>query len=314
MIKKRTYNVAHDNPILARVRQYYDCQRSDPYIIYVENKNTTTTQVTLFNAQNNIGANDLGLPAGVSVNTDFNYTTGSNLTTSFNTGSGTFNAGTTASFAGKSASYDLAGKTIAEAATEFQQNATFPISTLIVRDGSSARLEFKFATDDDTLTEVTIGSQDFTLTKSDSGYVNFQGARSTYQEFLQQIIIRPMAMEGNFLESTNPLVIQSNDVIDRQQDVTGQNIDTFLSLNLDPYMRSTQRTLPNFNILNGQTSLTLTLPANSKTTFYLFAIEEMDAAEQLNHSVSPENMDEDEVDEPEKPFEDYQLPKGGFSF
>ena len=33
----------------------------------------------------------------------------------------------------------------------------------------------------------------------------------------------------------------------------------------------------------------------------------MDKSEQLNHNVSPENMDEDEVDEPAKPFEDYQL-------
>ena len=152
-------------------------------------------------------------------------------------------------------------------------------------------LEFKFATNDDSLTQVTIGAQNFALTKSDSGYVNYAGARSTYQEFLNQIIVKPMAMEGNFLESTNPAVIQTNDVIDEQADVTGQSIKTFLSLNLDPYMRSSQRTLPNFNLLNGQTILTLTLPPTSSTIFYLFAVEEIDAAEQLNHEVDPESFD-----------------------
>jgi hypothetical protein len=314
MIRKNRYDIAHDNPILARVRQFYDTHKSDPYIIFVENKNTTSTQVSLFDAQNNVGAKDLGLPAGVSVNTDFNYTTGSNATTSFNTGTSTFNGGTTASFAGKSASYDLGGKTLAEAITEFQQNADFPISTLIVQTGATNQLEFKFATNDDSLTQVTIGAQNFALTKSDSGYVNYAGARSTYQEFLNQIIVRPLAMEGNFLESTNPAVIQTNDVIDEQADVTGQSIKTFLSLNLDPYMRSSQRTMPNFNLLNGQTILTLTLPATSSTILYLFKVEEIDAAEQLNHEVGPENMDEEEVEAPAKPFDDYELPKGGFSF
>ena len=143
--------------------------------------------------------------------------------------------------------------------------------------------------------------------------MNYAGARSTYEEFLQQVMVRPMAMEGNFLESTNPLVIQSNDVIDEQADVTGNNIKTFLSLNLDPYMRSSQRTLPNFNLLNGQTSLTLTLPATSQTILYLFAVEEIDAAEQLNHEVDPESMTEEEIEAPSKPFDDYELPSTGLT-
>ena len=51
MIKKNQYSIEHDNPILARVRQFYDTTKSDPYIIFVENINLTTTEVTLFNAQ-----------------------------------------------------------------------------------------------------------------------------------------------------------------------------------------------------------------------------------------------------------------------
>ena len=107
--------------------------------------------------------------------------------------------------------------------------------------------------------------------------------------------------------------IQSNDVIDEQADVTGNSIKTFLSLNLDPYMRSSQRTLPNFNLLNGQTSLTLTLPATSQTILYLFAVEEIDAAEQLNHEVDPESMTEEEIQAPSKPFDDYELPSTGLT-
>jgi len=314
MIQKNRYSIAHDNPILARVRQFYDTQKSDPYIIFVENKNTRAIEVSLFDAQNNVGAKDLGLPAGVSVNTDFNYTTGVNSTTSFSRVTGTFNAGTTASFAGKSTSYDLSGASLRQATNLFQQNADFPISTLITQNVGTNELEFQFATNDDSLTQVTIGAQNFALTKTNSGYVNYAGARSTYQEFLNQIIVKPMAMEGNFLESTNPAVIQTNDVIDEQADVTGQSIKTFLSLNLDPYMRSSQRTLPNFNLLNGQTILTLTIPPTSNTIFYLFAVEEIDAAEQLNHEVDPESLTEEEIEAPSKPFDDYELPKGGFSF
>ena len=263
MIKKKQYSIEHDNPILARVRQFYDTTKSDPYIIFVENINLTTTEVTLFDAQKNISANDLGLPTGVSVNTNFNYETGSNLTTSFNTGTGTFNVGTTATFDGKAATYDLAGLTPAQASEVFQDNSVFPISTLITRDGASARINFEFATNDDSLTNLVVGAQTFALTRSTSGYVNYAGARSTYKEFLQQIMVRPMAMEGNFFESTNASVIQRNDIFITQSDVTGENNVRYLSANLDPYMRNTQRTLPNFNMINGETSFTLTLPPTS---------------------------------------------------
>ena len=58
MIRKNQYAIAHDNPILARVRQFYDTLKSDPYVIYVENRNTTTTEVRLFNSQNNLGSNN----------------------------------------------------------------------------------------------------------------------------------------------------------------------------------------------------------------------------------------------------------------
>tara|TARA_B100000927_G_scaffold47547_1_gene34664 strand:- start:546 stop:1505 length:960 start_codon:yes stop_codon:yes gene_type:complete len=318
MIRRNQYGIEHDNPILARVRQFYDTQKSDPYVIFIENKNVRKIQVKLFDAQNNLNAANLGLPIGVSVNTNFNYTTGSNLVTAFSTATGKFRSSTTASFSGKSATYDLSGLTPDEAAEVFQNDTTFSVSTLILRDGASARLEFKFATDDDSLTNLVVQrspspAQTFALTKTDSGYVNYAGARSTYEEFLQQVMVRPMAMEGNFLESTNPLVIQSNDVIDEQADVTGNNIKTFLSLNLDPYMRSSQRTLPNFNLLNGQTSLTLTLPATSQTILYLFAVEEIDAAEQLNHEVDPESMTEEEIEAPSKPFDDYELPSTGLT-
>lgn len=320
MIKKNQYSIEHDNPILARVRQFYDTTKSDPYIIFVENINLTTTEVTLFNAQKNISANDLGLPTGVSVNTNFNYETGSNLTTSFNTGTGTFNVGTTATFDGKAATYDLAGLTPAQASEVFQDNSVFPISTLITRDGASARINFEFATNDDSLTNLVVGAispvkQTFALTRSASGYVNYAGARSTYKEFLQQIMVRPMAMEGNFFESTNASVIQRNDIFITQSDVTGENNVRYLSANLDPYMRNTQRTLPNFNMINGETSFTLTLPPTSQTIFYLFSTMTIELAQGLNdENVVPENMDEAKIAEDPKPFDDYILPSGGYSF
>jgi hypothetical protein len=314
MIEKNQYSINHDNPILARVRQFYDTLKSDPYIIFVENINLTTTEVTLFNAQKNISANDLGLPTGVSVNTNFNYETGSNLTTSFNTGTGTFNGGTTATFDGKAATYDLAGLTPAQASEVFQDNSVFPISTLITRDGASARINFEFATNDDSLTNLVVGAQTFALTRSDSGYVNYAGARSTYKEFLQQIMARPMAMEGNFFESTNSSVIQRNDIFITQSDVTGENNVRYLSANLDPYMRKTQRTLPNFNMINAETSFTLTLPPTSQTIFYLFSTMEMDVTQELVNDIAPENMDEAKIKEAPKPFDDYMLPSGGYSF
>ena len=319
MIEKNQYTIAHDNPILARVRQFYDSPKSDPYIIFVENKNLTTTQIALFDAQNNIGSTNFGLPTGVSVNTNFNYETGDNLNTAFNTGTSTFEAGATATFTGKTASYDLSGLTIEQAAEVFQNDSTFPISALITRDGLSARLNFEFATNDDSLTNLVVEespspAQTFALTRSDSGYVNYAGARSTYKEFLQQIMVRPMAMEGNFFESTNAVVIQVNDLFITQTDVSGENNVRYLSANLDPYMRSTQRTLPNFNMINGETSLTLTLPSTSQTIFYLFSTMEMEIAEELSHESSPESLTDAKIEEKPKPFDDYILPSGGYSF
>jgi hypothetical protein len=183
---------------------------------------------------------------------------------------------------------------------------------LITQDGATNSLKFEFASNESALTELVVGTQTFALTRSDSGFANYAGARSTYKEFLQQIMVRPMAMEGNFLESTNPAVIQGNDLYITQADVTGENNVRYLSANLDPYMRSTQRTLPNFNMIDGETSLTLTLPPTSQTIFYLFATMIEEVAEQLNDEVDPENMDEAKI--VAKPFDDYTLPSGGYSF
>ena len=191
----------------------------------------------------------------------------------------------------------MAGLTPAQASEVFQDNSVFPISTLITRDGASARINFEFATNDDSLTNLVVGAQTFALTRSTSGYVNYAGARST------------------FFESTNASVIQRNDIFITQSDVTGENNVRYLSANLDPYMRNTQRTLPNFNMINGETSFTLTLPPTSQTIFYLFSTMTIELAEGLNdENVVPENMDEAKIDEAPKPFDDYILPSGGYSF
>ena len=313
MIQREKYHVAHDNPILARVRQFHESKKSDPYIIYVENKNTSSEQITIFDSQNNLGINGNNLPVGISVNTRYNYTTGQQLTTAFNTGTGTFNAGTFASFAGKSASYDISGLTPDQASSVFQTNADFSIHAKLTRDGASARITYEFATNDSSLTSVTIDAQTFALTQSTTPFFTYGSAGSNYNEFLQQIAIRPMHMEGNFIESTNIAVIQTNDFIVERADVTGESVKTYMVLNLDPYMRSSQRTMPNFNILDGTTSLTLTIGANSKQTMFLYALEEMDSAEELNEHVTPETMVEAEVDKPTRPFDDYELPTDGFS-
>ena len=82
-------------------------------------------------------------------------------------------------------------------------------------------------------------------------------------------------------------------------------------------MRASQRTMPNFNILDGQTSLTLTIGANSRQSFYLYALEEMDKAEELDGGCVPENMDESKIEEPTikptRPFDDYKMPTDSFS-
>ena len=325
MIRKRNFSIAHDNPILARVRQYYDTQKSDPYIIYLLNQGNTTKQVTIFDAQNNIPKAGFGLPSGTAVNVDYEYTTAYAAQSDFDTTSQTFNAGVgLAIFTGPQFYvYTIAGLTLDEAAqvimTETENAGTIPIfrdiSVVINQIGTTNELQIKIATNQSDLTQVKFTSTSAqNLTRSDTAFLAYGGARSTYQEVLQQISVRPMSMEGNFFESSNPSVIQTNDIIVGRDDVTGQTIQTFLSANLDPYMDVSRRTLPNFNLLDGQTKLTLTLGANSETTLFLFANAEMDKSEQLNHNVSPENMDEDEVDEPAKPFEDYELPKGGFSF
>jgi len=314
MIRRERYDVAHDNPILARVRQFHESKKSDPYIIYVENKNTSSQQVTLFDAQNNLGVKGNNLSAGISVNTAYNYTTGANSTTSFNTGTQTFNAGTNANFTEyPSVIYDLGGKTLAQAESEFSTNPDFPISVLIVQTGVTDTLEFKFATSDSTLTNLDVGLQSFGLTQSTTPFFTYGQAGSSYNEFLQQISIRPMHMEGNFIESTNIAVIQTNDFIVEQADVTGQSAKTYMVLNLDPYMRSSQRTMPTFNLIDGTTSLTLTIGANSKQTMFLYALEEMDSAEELDEAVTPETMVEADVSKPTRPFDDYELPTDGFS-
>ena len=61
-------------------------------------------------------------------------------------------------------------------------------------------------------------------------------------------------------------------------------------------------------MIDGQTSLNLTLPASSETILYLFATMEMDNAEMLDHSIDPDSMTEEKIKGDEKPFDDYILP------
>ena len=41
---------------------------------------------------------------------------------------------------------------------------------------------------------------------------------------------------------------------------------------------------------------------------------EMDIAQELVNDIVPENMDNAKIDEAPKPFDDYILPSGGYSF
>ena len=325
MIKKRLYHISEDNPILARVRQFYESEKSDPYIIFLENVSDTDKEVTIFDAQNNIATAGFGLPAGIGVNYDFKYTSSRIPVSRFDEGSGTFTAVTNLTlFKGSNfVSYSIGGLTLDEAAEKVnraEDNAVSniepsrAISAYLDSDGSS-NLKLTLQTNDTGFTLFNItGAINAPLTREDTDFVKYGDARSPYQEFLQQISVKPMAMEGNFIQSSNVVVIQTNDFIDQKLDVNGQISKTFLSLNLDPYMRSGTRTLTNFNLLNAQTSVTLTLPANSTSSIFMYAIEEIEAAEQLNHDVNPDNMDDCEIEAPAKPFEDYELPKGGFNF
>ena len=327
MINKRLYHISEDNPILARVRQFYESEKSDPYIIFLENVSPTDKEVTIFDAQNNIGTAGFGLPAGIGVNYDFKYTSNPIFNINFDEVSGTFVGATIISIfkgAGIFVTYEITGLTLDEAAEKINRAESSPlisniepsraISAYIESDGA-ANLKLVLQTNDTGYTTYVItGSFSNTLTREDTDFVKYGDARSPYQEFLQQISVKPMAMEGNFIQSSNVVVIQTNDFIDQKLDVNGQISKTFLSLNLDPYMRSGTRTLTNFNLLNAQTSVTLTLPATSTSSIFLYAIEEIEAAEQLNHNVNPENMDDCEIEAPAKPFEDYELPKGGFNF
>lgn len=313
MIRRERYDVAHDNPILARVRQFHESKKSDPYIIYVENKNTSSQQVTLFDAQNNLGVKaticqrefpsilrTIILRAQTPLRHSIQELKRSTQERTL----------TLQNIQALSMTW---GKTLAQAESEFSTNPDFPISVLIVQTGVTDTLEFKFATSDSTLTNLDVGLQSFGLTQSTTPFFTYGQAGSSYNEFLQQISIRPMHMEGNFIESTNIAVIQTNDFIVEQADVTGQSAKTYMVLNLDPYMRSSQRTMPTFNLIDGTTSLTLTIGANSKQTMFLYALEEMDSAEELDEAVTPETMVEADVSKPTRPFDDYELPTDGFS-
>ena len=327
MIKKHRYNLNEDNPILARVRQFYESEKSDPYIIFLENLNDADTEVTLFDAQNNIATPGFNLPAGIAVNLDFNYVSNTFTAGRFDAGTGLFLASTTLTFITNppvnTHAYDISGLTLEQAAQKVNKEQdtgggtagalTNTVCAIVAQSGTN-NLTVKLGSDLDNITNVNITSSiTANFTKTDSDFLAFAGARTKYVEFLQQISIKPMVMEGNFLNSGNVTVISTNDVIDKKLDVNGHIQRTFLTLNLDPYMRPETRTLTNFNLLDSQTSLTLTLGADSTTSIYLYATETIDAAEQLNPAVNPENMDDCEIEAPAKPFEDYDLPTGGLS-
>ncbi len=274
-----------------------------PYNVSLVNTSSTSERVNLFNAQENLTAQNQGLPDKVIANASdiFEMPAQQNFSCFQNAPLNGFNAETDFSLrnsAGKDArSFRLNAnvlsqttKTLAGGYSGISNDSLYRIATTrqnveAQAEGVGSALRFIFSVtstaqlqNDLPITDVVVRntttfpcSDVFSLTQTQTGFNTSQStALGTYAEILQQTNFSPFGVESIVLQSAQIQAITANPVTLTETNANGNRDSQELSLLRNPYMNASQRVLNNVGRIDGATQLSFTMPPNSQASLFIY--------------------------------------------
>ena len=274
-----------------------------PYNVSLVNTSSTSERVNLFNAQENLTAQNQGLPDKVIANASdiFEMPAQQNFSCFQNAPLNGFNAETDFSLrnsAGKVArSFRLNAnvlsqttKTLAGGYSGISNDSLYKIATTrqnveAQAEGFGSALRFIFSVtstaqlqNDLPITDVVVRNSTtfpctdiFPLTQTQTGFNTSQStALGTYAEILQQTNFSPFGVESIVLQSAQIQAITANPVTLTETNANGNRDSQELSLLRNPYMNASQRVLNNVGRIDGATELSFTMPPNSQASLFIY--------------------------------------------
>ncbi len=111
----------------------------------------------------------------------------------------------------------------------------------------------------------------FPLTQTQTGFnPSESSALGTYSEILQQTNFSPFGVESIVIQSSQIQGIVTNPVTLTETNANGNRDSQEISLLRSPYMNATQRVLNNIGRIDGATELSFTMPPNSQASLFIY--------------------------------------------
>ena len=283
-----------------------------PYIINVANLNTTSTEVNLFNAQENQTADNRGLPEGVVANAEviFEMPKAESFLSCYQT----------APLVGfpDETKFELVqdrtpnppvitemfrlvqniqtdtAKILGRGYDGQQDLANYKVNPSRLNVGATAEgtgkiLRFIFSVTSMSniknidITEILVSNTTtypctdrFPLTRINTGFNNSDSSNaSSYEEILATTNISPLGVDHILMQSENIQAIATNPITLTRKDANGNRDSKEIGLSNSPYIRSNQRTIQAIKEINGATELTFTIPPETVVQLYIYAKNRM---------------------------------------
>ena len=278
---------------------------SDPYIVSLVNTNDFEEEISLFNAQENLIKENLGLPQGVTSNAEWIFEMPSEQTftcfeplVGFNNNTDFFledeNGNVLRQFR-VTATID-SFKAITEAFNGITNEALYRFDSVpprIILNATSEFASFPFVQDArfvffvTSLQEATKGLQlvelravnsttypcldRFALTAIQTGFNNNDSTNaSSYAEILQTTNFAPFGVDSLVLQSPKITKLAENPVYVTEKDANGNREQQQVTLLRSPYMRPNQRVISNLRKIDGATEISFTLPKSTSATLFIY--------------------------------------------
>jgi len=278
---------------------------SDPYIVSLVNTNDFEEEISLFNAQENLTAENLGLPKGVVSNAEwiFEMPTEQTFTcfeplVGFNTNTDFFledeNGNVLRQFRVLSTIDSF--KAIVEAFDGVENATLYRFDTIPPRILLNATADFadapfiqdaRFVFFVTSLQEATKGLQlvelrvansttypcldRFALTATQTGFNNNDSTNaSSYAEILQTSNFAPFGVDSLVLQSPKITALAENPFYVTEKDANGNREQQQVTLLRSPYMRPNQRVISNLRKIDGATEISFTLPKSTSATLFIY--------------------------------------------
>lgn len=280
-------------------------QGAMPYIVNLQNTNNTNVEVNLFNAQENLTAENRGLPEGVVANSEAIFEmTKAELFTCYSTAPFLgFRTGTEFSLIQDNTPnppvitemFRLVQNILTDTPKTLglgydgQENSSLynlnrdRLNVSATAEGGGALLRFVFSVTSMSLiknldiSEILVNNATFpctdrfTLTRVETGFNSSDSANaSSYEEILATTNFSPLGVDHILIQSENIQAIATNPITLSRRDANGNVDSKQIALSNSPYIRPNQRTIQAVNKLDGATGLSFTIPPETAVSLYIY--------------------------------------------